>query len=76
LPLAFSPVANVCPSVDLRSLAPDGHTADVAADRQRLRATFDEDAHRYDRARPTYPAAVFDEIDRRVATTAPRRSRW
>ncbi|MBE7163109.1 MAG: methyltransferase domain-containing protein [Williamsia herbipolensis] len=41
-------------------------------DRETLRATFDEDALRYDRVRPTYPAAVFDEIDRRVATAGPR----
>ncbi len=28
----------------------------------RLRTTFDEDAERYDRARPGYPAAVFDDL--------------
>src|SRR5690349_15130736 len=28
----------------------------------RLRVTFDEDAERYDRARPGYPAAVFDDL--------------
>jgi SAM-dependent methyltransferase len=27
-----------------------------------LRATFDEDAERYDRARPGYPAALFDDL--------------
>src|SRR5215204_4640687 len=28
----------------------------------RLRVTFDEDAERYDRARPGYPAAVFEDL--------------
>src|SRR6187549_3838365 len=28
----------------------------------RLRVTFDEDAERYDRARPGYPTAVFDDL--------------
>src|SRR4029450_9212770 len=28
----------------------------------RLRVTFDEDAERYDRARPGYPSAVFDDL--------------
>ena len=32
------------------------------ADRARLRATFDEAAERYDRARPGYPPAVFDDL--------------
>jgi SAM-dependent methyltransferase len=32
------------------------------ADRTRLRATFDEAAERYDRARPGYPPVVFDEL--------------
>lgn len=32
------------------------------ADRTRLRATFDEVAERYDRARPGYPPAVFDDL--------------
>jgi SAM-dependent methyltransferase len=32
------------------------------ADRTRLRATFDEAAERYDRARPGYPPAVFDDL--------------
>jgi hypothetical protein len=32
--------------------------------RQRLRATFDEDAELYDRARPTYPRQVFDDLAR------------
>jgi SAM-dependent methyltransferase len=31
-------------------------------DRGRLRATFDEDAERYDRARPSYPAALFVDL--------------
>ena len=31
-------------------------------DRARLRATFDEDAELYDRARPGYPAATFDDL--------------
>lgn len=31
-------------------------------DRERLRATFEEVAEQYDRARPTYPAAVFDDL--------------
>jgi SAM-dependent methyltransferase len=31
-------------------------------DRTRLRATFDEAAERYDRARPGYPPAVFDDL--------------
>jgi SAM-dependent methyltransferase len=30
--------------------------------RERLRTTFGEDAERYDRARPGYPAALFDEL--------------
>ncbi len=30
-------------------------------DRALLRETFDEDAERYDRARPGYPPAVFDD---------------
>ena len=29
---------------------------------ERLRVTFDEDAERYDRARPGYPQAVFDDL--------------
>jgi hypothetical protein len=32
------------------------------ADRARSRATFDEAAERYDRARPGYPPAVFDDL--------------
>jgi SAM-dependent methyltransferase len=32
------------------------------AGRQGLRVTFDEDAERYDRARPGYPAAIFDDL--------------
>jgi SAM-dependent methyltransferase len=31
-------------------------------DAARLRVTFDEDAERYDRARPGYPPAVFDDL--------------
>src|SRR5688572_7761630 len=31
-------------------------------DAARLRVTFDEDAERYDRARPGYPSAVFDDL--------------
>lgn len=31
-------------------------------ERESLRATFDEDAERYDRARPGYPAALFDDL--------------
>jgi SAM-dependent methyltransferase len=31
-------------------------------DRLRLRETFDEDAERYDRARPRYPARMFDDL--------------
>lgn len=31
-------------------------------DRERLRATFGEDAERYDRRRPGYPAELFDEF--------------
>src|SRR6267378_1088723 len=31
-------------------------------DRKRLRATFNEDAELYDRARPIYPSHVFDEL--------------
>jgi SAM-dependent methyltransferase len=30
--------------------------------RERLRAIFDEDAERYDRARPGYPPALFDDL--------------
>ncbi len=33
-------------------------------ERERLRATFDEDAERYDRARPAYPRALFEELTR------------
>ncbi|GAA4599602.1 class I SAM-dependent methyltransferase [Planotetraspora phitsanulokensis] len=36
----------------------------MAADRERLRRTFTEDAELYDRARPGYPAGLFDEIPR------------
>lgn len=32
------------------------------ADRERLRATFEEDAERYDRARPGYPAQLFADL--------------
>lgn len=35
-------------------------------DRRALRATFNEDALLYDRARPTYPTAVFDAIFERL----------
>ena len=35
---------------------------DSAADRERLRQTFDGAAVRYDRARPGYPEAVFDDL--------------
>jgi SAM-dependent methyltransferase len=31
-------------------------------ERERLRTTFDEDAERYDRARPTYPPELIDEL--------------
>jgi len=31
-------------------------------DRRRLRATFDEVPELYDRARPTYPDALFDDL--------------
>jgi SAM-dependent methyltransferase len=31
-------------------------------DRDQLRSTFDQDAERYDRARPGYPAALFDDL--------------
>jgi SAM-dependent methyltransferase len=31
-------------------------------ERARLRQTFDEDAERYDRARPEYPPALFDDL--------------
>jgi SAM-dependent methyltransferase len=34
------------------------------SDTARLRAIFDEDAERYDRARPGYPAAVFEDLSR------------
>ncbi len=33
-------------------------------DRVHLRAVFDEDAERYDRARPGYPAVLFDDLAR------------
>ena len=32
------------------------------SDAERLRAIFDEDAERYDRARPGYPSALFDDF--------------
>ncbi len=41
---------------------PRSDHAPAEEDRERLRRTFDEDAARYDRARPGYPAAVFDEL--------------
>jgi protein-L-isoaspartate O-methyltransferase len=31
-------------------------------DSERLRLTFDEDAERYERAGPTYPSALFDDL--------------
>ena len=31
-------------------------------DYQRMRETFDKDAERYDRARPRYPARMFDDL--------------
>jgi SAM-dependent methyltransferase len=31
-------------------------------EQERLRASFDEDAERYDRARPTYPSALIDDL--------------
>ena len=40
------------------------------ADREELRAIFDEDAERYQRARPGYPAALFDDL-RRFADVGP-----
>ena len=47
----------------------DGLTTDEGKHRdepsevvQRLRTTFDEDAERYDRARPGYPAALYDDL--------------
>jgi SAM-dependent methyltransferase len=36
----------------------------VTDDRERLRATFDSVADLYDRARPGYPAALFDDLQR------------
>jgi SAM-dependent methyltransferase len=33
-----------------------------AASRERLRVTFDEDAERYDRARPGYPPQLFEDL--------------
>lgn len=44
----------------------------MPASRETLRATFDEDAELYDRVRPSYPDALFQEIDRRLATSCPR----
>jgi SAM-dependent methyltransferase len=38
----------------------------MAADRERLRLTFDEDAERYARRRPGYPEELFDDLARRV----------
>jgi SAM-dependent methyltransferase len=38
--------------------------ADVGFDRERLRATFDEAAAKYERARPDYPSALYDELIR------------
>jgi SAM-dependent methyltransferase len=35
-----------------------------------LKATFDEDAERYDRARPGYPAALFDDLAALAGLTA------
>ena len=37
-------------------------TADRESDGRQLRAIFDEDAERYDRARPGYPPALFDDL--------------
>ncbi|SHG87933.1 class I SAM-dependent methyltransferase [Streptoalloteichus hindustanus] len=39
------------------------------ADRERLRATFTEDAELYDRCRPTYPPALFDDLAALVPLT-------
>jgi len=36
----------------------------VSSDRERLRSTFDEVPELYDRARPGYPAALFDDLIR------------
>jgi SAM-dependent methyltransferase len=38
------------------------HVTDSVEDRLRLRATFDQDAELYDRARPGYPEAVFADL--------------
>ena len=42
-------------------------------DRERLRQTFDRAAERYDRVRPDYPEALFDDL---VALAGWLRSRW
>jgi SAM-dependent methyltransferase len=39
----------------------DRDGGDTMSDRE-LRTTFDSDARRYDRARPTYPPALFDDL--------------
>jgi SAM-dependent methyltransferase len=38
------------------------HTCAVVGDRERLRQTFDRAAEIYDRVRPDYPAALFDDL--------------
>jgi len=50
---------------------PDGHHPGMsAADRRRLRTVFEDVPELYDRARPTYPAAVFDGLEE-LAKLAP-----
>ena len=39
-----------------------GQDAQAASERERLRATFDTAADLYQRARPTYPPALFDDL--------------
>src|SRR5690242_3978015 len=47
------------PRAILTAMTDAGATTDSA----RLRGSFDEDAELYDRARPGYPAALFDDLD-------------
>jgi protein-L-isoaspartate O-methyltransferase len=42
-------------------------------DRERLRATFDQAAELYDRARPGYPPALFDDLAELAGAGAGRR---
>jgi SAM-dependent methyltransferase len=48
--------------VDMTKEIPWIHSARSGAERETLRETFDQAAERYHRARPDYPAALFDDL--------------